>query len=183
MKFNPVQTNEKPAKEKLGNVIWGIVNSTIFRYTPPFFKIFKVYRVALLRFFGAQIAWNCYIHPKAKIEYPWNLKMESLSSLGERCWIYSLNKIQIGEKSCIGKDVNLITGSHDITSSKFHLITQPISIGVGVWITTRATILPGRKIGDYAIVANNSVVTKDVPAWTVVGGNPAKFIKKREIKE
>ena len=58
-----------------------------------------------------------------------------------------------------------------------------ICIGNGVWITTRAVILPGVSIGDYAVAAANAVVTKDVEAFDVVGGNPAKFIKKRELKD
>ena len=76
-----------------------------------------------------------------------------------------------------------MTGYHDISSNTFDLIIKPITIGDGVWITTRVTILPGISIGDYAVAAANSVVTKDVEAFDVVGGNPAKFIKKRELKE
>lgn len=109
--------------------------------------------------------------------------MGSLSSIGERCWVYALDNITIGEKTCIGKEVNLITGSHDIADSTFKLITKPINIGNCVWVTTRATILPGVQINDFAVVANNSVVTKDVQQNEIVGGNPAKFIKKRMITE
>ena len=65
----------------------------------------------------------------------------------------------------------------------FDLVIKPITIGNGVWVTTGVTILPGISIGDYAVVAANAVVTKDVEAFDVIGGNPAKFIKKREIKD
>lgn len=150
---------------------------------PPQFKLFKLLRVAMLRLFGAKVAWNCYIHPSAKVEYPWHVTMGDYSSLGAKCWIYALDKITIGEKSTIGKDVNIITGSHDITSPNFHLVTKPVTIGDGVWITTRATILPGVTLNDYCVIANNSVVTKDVEAFAVVGGNPAKFIKSRKFKD
>ena len=91
--------------------------------------------------------------------------------------------IRIGEKTCIGKDTYLITGSHDITSNGFELITKSITIGDGCWLTTGVTILPGVEIGDYSVVGANSTVTRSVYPWTVVGGNPAKFIKKRIIKD
>ena len=53
----------------------------------------------------------------------------------------------------------------------------PVVIGNNVWIGDKATILPGVTIGDGAVIAANAVVTKDVPAYSVVGGNPAKVIK------
>jgi len=55
---------------------------------------------------------------------------------------------------------------------------KPISIGSNVWICDRAIIFPGVTIGDNAVVAVNSVVTKDVPAGTMVAGQPARVIKK-----
>ena len=51
-----------------------------------------------------------------------------------------------------------------------------------VWIATGAILLPGVTIGEGAVVASGAVVTKDVPSWTVVAGNPAKYIKKRELR-
>ena len=88
----------------------------------------------------------------------------------------------IGKNVCIGEDVRLITGSHDVTSPHFNLVTRPITINDNVWIATGAIVLPGVTIGEGAVVGAGSVVTKDVEPWTVVGGNPAKFIKKRELK-
>lgn len=91
--------------------------------------------------------------------------------------------IKIGKLSCIGKDVYLLTGSHDIEKSTFDLVTKPITIGDGCWIATAATVLPGVTIGDYSVVAANAVVCKDFEEYSVVGGNPAKFIKKRIINQ
>lgn len=127
--------------------------------------------------------WSASLHPSAVIDYPWYLRMGRKSSLGERCWVYAMADIHIGALSCIGKDVYLLTGSHDIERSTFDLITKPITIGDGCWVATAATILPGVSIGDYSVVAAGSVVTRNVEGQSVVGGNPAKFIKRREIKE
>lgn len=137
----------------------------------------------MLRLFGAQVDWNASIHPSAKIEYPWNLKMGRLSSIGEKAWVYAMSPITIGDMTCIGKEAYLITGSHNISSSSFELITKPITIGNGCWLTTGVTVLQGVEIGDFAVVAANATVTHHVDPWTVVGGNPAKFIKKRIIKD
>ena len=57
----------------------------------------------------------------------------------------------------------------------------PVTIGSNVWIAARSIILPGRKVGAGAVVAAGAVVVNDVEPWTVVGGNPAKFITKREL--
>lgn len=181
--FKPIQTNAMPIKDKVKNLAWCMVNSTLFRFTPPILTFFRKYRILLLKLFGADIEWTVSIHPNAKIEYPWNLKMGNLSSLGKNSWIYAMDKICIGEKTCIGKDVYLLTGSHDIASSTFNLITKPINIGSCCWLTTGVTVLPGVSIGDGCVISANSIVAKTFDAWNVVGGNPAKFIKKRVIKD
>lgn len=105
------------------------------------------------------------------------------SSIGEKAWIYAMAPIAIGDLTCIGKEAYLITGSHNIASNNFELITKPINIGSGCWLTTGVTVLQGVNIGDYSVVAANSTVTKSVEPWSVVGGNPARFIKKRIIKD
>lgn len=140
-------------------------------------------RIILLKLFDAKIDWGASVHPKAKIEYPWNLTMGNLSSIGENAWVYAMAPISIGDKTCIGKDSYLITGSHNVSSNRFELITKPIVIGNCCWLTTGVTVLQGVSINDYAVVSANSTVIKDVEPWTVVGGNPAKFIKKRIIKD
>lgn len=183
MVFNPIQTNAMPLKDKLKNMVWRLVNKIFFRFTPPYLSLFRKWRVLLVRLFGGQVDWNVSLHPTAVIDYPWNLKMGEKASLGEKCWIYAMAPISIGELTCVGKDVYLLTGSHDIEKSTFDLVTKPIYIGKGCWIATATTVLPGITIGDYCVIAANSVVIKNVEDCSVVGGNPAKFIKKRIIKE
>ena len=181
--YTPVQTNEMATGEKVKNMVWGMINSTLLRFAPPQLAIFRKWRVVWLRLFGAKVDWSASVHPRAKIEYPWNLTMGRQSSIGERAWVYAMAPISIGENTCVGKETYLITGSHDIGSNRFELITKPITIGSGCWLTTGVTVLQGVTIGDYAVVAANATVVKDVEAWTVVGGNPARFIKKRVIED
>ena len=130
---------------------------------------------------GQNIAKNASLSRKCRIDYPWRFSIGSKSSIGDGAWIYALDTIWIGKNVCIGEDVRLLTGSHDVTSPQFNLVMKPIVIKDNVWVATGAIVLPGVTIGEGAVVAAGAVVTKDVAPWTVVGGNPAKFIKKREI--
>lgn len=179
-KFNPIQTTSFPLKYKLKSRLWQLVNSTIYRWSPFFMR---KYRVALVRLFGGNVDWSCSLDSTATIIDPWNLTMNSYSSLGEYSCIRCRDKVMIGEKCCIGRDVYILTASHNISSSHFEMTTSPTIIGNNVWIATRATISKGVTIGDGAVVGAESLVVKDVESWTVVGGNPAKFIKKRIIKD
>jgi putative colanic acid biosynthesis acetyltransferase WcaF len=81
----------------------------------------------------------------------------------------------------VSQDSYLCASSHDITDHKHALILKPIVIEDQVWVAADAFIGPGVIIGQGAVVGARSAVFKNVEVWTVVGGNPAKFIKKREL--
>ena len=174
--FNPVQTTPFSFKLKLKSKIWQSINKTIYRLPIPRGKIFRIYLVNL---FGGQISPSCNLHRLSVIDFPWNLKMGHLSSIGERSWIYCYNNIIIGEKSCVGKDVYLLTGSHFVDSLAFDYDLRPIIIGDGVWVSTGVYVLPGVTISDFSVIGANSTVTKDIGENLIVAGNPARVIKKR----
>ena len=86
--------------------------------------------------------------------------------------------IKIEDDVLIGPRVNLTTENHPLNpSDRRALITKPIVIRRRAWIGAGATILPGVTIGENAVIAAGAVVSKDVPANSVFGGVPAKFIK------
>lgn len=93
--------------------------------------------------------------------------------------------VTIGNDVMMGPECNIYTQNHayarrDIPMSmQGHEKPRPVVIGNDVWIGSRVTILPGVHIGDGAIIGAGSVVTKDVPPYTIVAGNPAKIIKER----
>ena len=93
----------------------------------------------------------------------------------------------IGDYCLTGKWVTITDKSHGETDRDSLLMSPakrsttakgPVVIGDNVWIGDKATILPGVTIGDGAVIAANAVVTKDVPKYSVVGGNPARILKK-----
>jgi putative colanic acid biosynthesis acetyltransferase WcaF len=96
---------------------------------------------------------------------------------------YNADKITIGANVVISQKTSLYTASHDITSVQNKWISAPIVIEYQVWIAAEAFVMMGVTIGEGAVVGARAAVFKDVEPWTVVGGNPAKFIKKRELSE
>ena len=87
--------------------------------------------------------------------------------------------ITIEDDVMIGPDVNVLTINHEFYSL-WTLIPKPVRICKGAWLGARVVVCPGVTIGEGAIVAAGAVVTKDVEPHTVVGGNPAKLIKRIE---
>lgn len=164
---------------KIKRLLWIVVWFLFAKWTPYF--IARKWRVLLLRMFGMKDEGNVGFYPSVKVWAPWNLKLGSYVAIDDEVNLYSAAKITIGTKVAISREAFVCTASHDITKPIRPLITAPITICDGVWIGARATVLPGVTIGEGAVVAAGAVVTKDVEPWTVVGGNPAKFIKKRVI--
>lgn len=91
--------------------------------------------------------------------------------------IICFKSIKIGNNVAISKNVIIRDSDNHVINGDFSTVTQPIEIGNDVWIGIGALILKGVKIGDGSIIAAGSVVNKDVPANTLVGGVPAKIIK------
>lgn len=95
------------------------------------------------------------------------------------CKFQDQGGIFIDDGVLIGHNVVLATLNHDMKPETRHdMIPKPIHIGKNVWIGSNSVILPGVTVGDGAIVAAGAVVTKDVEKNTVVGGVPARFIRK-----
>lgn len=88
-------------------------------------------------------------------------------------------QIQTGCDVSIGPEATILTLGHDPQSPEFSDKGGDVIIGDRVWIAYRAIILPGVTIGEGAVVGAGSVVTKDVEPYTIVAGNPARFIRKR----
>jgi putative colanic acid biosynthesis acetyltransferase WcaF len=76
----------------------------------------------------------------------------------------------------------LCSASHDFNHRNFPLFSKPIVIGRQAWVAARAYVGPGVSVGEGAVVGANACAYKDIAAWTVVGGNPARPISRRIIQ-
>lgn len=109
------------------------------------------------------------------------------SSIAADAWI--ANDTRIGSDVMMAPQVIILSNSHNFDRTDISMRAQgaplprPVTIGDDVWIGTRVIILPGVTVGSHVILGAGAVVTKDVPDWAIVGGNPARIIRYRNRTE
>ena len=136
-----------------------------------------------MRLFGAKVASTANIYATATVFMPWNLVMKDHACLASGVDCYNAVPIEIGVNATVSQRSFLCTASHDISSSRHEQTERPIVIADRAWVAAEAFIGPGVTIGEGAVVGARAAVFKDVEPWTVVGGNPARVLKKRVIRE
>jgi len=162
-------------------IIWSILWLLFARPFPR--KSGNFIRLFLLRTFGAKVDSTCVVYSSAKIYMPWNLEMKKFSCLSPEVDCYNVDKIIIGEQVVVSQKVYLCTASHNVSSNRFELVTKPIFIDDMAWVGASCFIGMGVIVGRGAVIGATASVYKNVDPWTIVGGNPAKFIKFRNIDE
>ena len=136
------------------------------------------------RLIGKQVDHSFRMFPPFYTDFGKNITIGKDVFINSGCHFQDQGGIEIGDGALIGHNVVLATINHDLNpkeNRKNHYAA--IKIGAHVWIGSNATILPGVTIGDYAVVAAGAVVTRDVPAMTVVGGVPARVLKTIQEEE
>ena len=127
---------------------------------------------------GSEIDESVVIFTPLYINYGKHTKICKNVFINFDCVFLDLGGINIEDNVQIAPKVSLLSEGHPTSPADRHsLIPKPIHIKRNAWIGAGATILQGVTIGENAVVAAGSVVSKDVPDNTIVGGIPAKFIK------
>lgn len=123
---------------------------------------------------------GAYIEPSFRCDYGYNIYLGNNFYANFDCVMLDVCPIRIGDNCMLAPGVHIYTATHPLDATERNSgleYGKSVTIGHNVWIGGRAVINPGVTIGDNAVIASGAVVTKDVPANAVVGGNPAKIIK------
>ena len=112
-----------------------------------------------------------------------NITIGNQAEINTGCFLLASERIMIGDNTALAYQVTILTsadpnGLYSKLVKIYPRVKKPVIIGNDCWIGARATILPGVTIGNYCVIAAGSVVTKDIPDYTVVAGVPAKEVKK-----
>ena len=145
-------------------------------------KFFRNMRGIFFKLYTGNTSKNINVQIGARFSK--NVKLGDNSGIGERALIS--NEVSIGNDVMMGPDVIIYTCNHEFKNVEEPMYKQgfqkikPVTIGNDVWIGARVIILPGVKVGNGVVIGAGSIVTKDIEDYSIVGGNPAKLIRKRK---
>jgi putative colanic acid biosynthesis acetyltransferase WcaF len=160
-------------KRLLWNTVWQFL-----KLTPP--RIGWPLRKPILRLFGAKIG-KSWLHGSVRIWDPGRLVIGDHCYIDRDVFLYNPWPITLEDRVIISFGALLCTPSHDITHPSLPLIGKPIQIESDVWVACESFVGNGVTVHEGAVVGARSVVVKPVDPWTIVGGNPAKFLKDRKV--
>ncbi|WP_244480287.1 putative colanic acid biosynthesis acetyltransferase [Rhizobium sp. Root1220] len=163
-------------RHRLLRAFWSIVWTLLATWTPP--PLYR-WRSFLLRMFGARLAANVRVHASAKIWYPPNLIVDDNALIGPRVICYAMAPIHIRRNAVISQGAHLCAGTHAVDDPDFQLEARPITIGVNAWVAAEAFVGPGVILEEGAVLGARGVAFKDIAAWTVCAGNPARVLRMR----
>lgn len=147
-------------------LLWAIVE--LLLVTNPW-QISSGLRVRALRTFGADIGSGVIFRPRTRVKFPWKLHIGDRSWIGEGVWFHNQDHIHVGSDVVLSQETFLTTGSHRHRHD-MALITRPIVIDEGVWITSRCIVLGGTRMGRSALARPMTVIFGTVLANAVVAG-------------
>ena len=165
---------------RISRAIWNLTWAVLASWTPPQMRFWRRF---LLKLFGARLGELSDVRGSARVWYPPHLHLADRALLAERVTCYNMAPISLGVGALVSQGAHLCAGSHDITSENFQLTAQPITIGARAWIAAEAFVGPGVEVGEGAVLGARSVAFRPLDPWTVYGGNPAKAIKRRVMRD
>lgn len=155
--------------------LWAVVELLLI--TNPW-QVSSSLRVAVLRLFGAKIGEGVIFRPRTRVKFPWKLAIGDRSWIGEGVWFHNQDFVSVGSDVVISQETLLTTGSHR-PNKDMALVTLPIRIEDGAWITARCLVTGGVVIGKSAMIRPMTPVHQDVPANAVAASSAIKFVGKR----
>ncbi len=163
---------------RIARVVWGAVYVLVFRTSP---RPLHFWRNWVLRAFGARLHPTSRVYPRARVWLPANLEMGAGATLADDVDCYNVRLIRIGAYTTVSQYSYLCGATHDHEDPAMPLVPRPITIGARAWIAADVFVAPGLTIGDGTVVGARSSVFKDLPAWVVAMGNPARPVRPRTL--
>jgi len=144
---------------------WGVVE--LLLVSNPWQISSRLRRAALVAF-GARIGHGVLLRPRLRVRFPWKLVIGDRSWIGEDVWLHNQDQLTIGSDAVVSQGTFITTGSHAFRRD-MALVTEPVVVGDGAWVTARCIVLGGSRIGTSAVITPGTVVRGDVPAGMVFG--------------
>ena len=163
---------------KLKRGLWLLTWAVLCRFTP---NQFHGWRCFVLRLFGAKLGKHNFIYPSARIWAPWLLETGDVATIASQAYIYNVGGMFIGHHAIVSEGAYRCGATHDHQDPDFPLISKRVEIGPYAWICVRAIVLPGVSCGEGSVLGAGAVCAKDLEAWTVYVGNPAREVSKRNV--
>ena len=161
---------------RAARLLWNITWLLLYRLSP---RPFHAWRAMLLRLFGATLGPHCHFYPASRVWAPWNLRCADHVAAGNGVEIYNPSPMQLGSHVILSQDCYLCGATHDYNDPAFPLLAYAMTIEAYAWICARASVAPGVRVGEGAVLGLGSVATRDLDSWTVYSGNPAQPIRQR----
>ena len=173
---DPYLRPQTSMRDRLARGAWRLTCALLFRLSP---RPMHAWRAALLRLFGAQLGASTRIYGRCVIWAPWNLRCDEGACIADGAVIYNAAPVHLGSHAVVSQDAYLCTATHDLDDPAFTTITAPIHIGAYAWVCARAAVLPGVSVREGAVLGLGSIASKDLEAWQIYAGVPARRVRQR----
>ncbi len=164
------------ARSRALRFVWQVAYAVLFRPSP---RPCHAWRAFLLQCFGAKLGRDCHVYPRAVIWAPWNLRCGDVVAIADGAVVYNPSTVELASHSIVSQDAYLCGAGHDLTVAGFPLVSAEIRVGERAWLCARSTVQMGVTVADGAVLALGAVATRDLAAWTIYGGIPARPIGAR----
>jgi putative colanic acid biosynthesis acetyltransferase WcaF len=166
----------------------GIIKLTLWYFTNVFFFInpafpFRSVKPFILRLFGARVGKGVIIHPMVSIKFPWKLIIGDHSWIGQRSWLDNVDILTIGNNVVISQGARIMPGGHNYKKVRFTTFTEPVTLEDGSWVGAYSIVMNGVTMHSHSVLAAGSVATKDLEAYMIYQGNPARPVRERVIND
>ncbi len=141
---------------------------------------FEKIKELITELFG-KVGENCFVNPPFQCDYGWNIEVGDNFFANYNCVFLDVGKIKFGDNCLLAPNVSVYTAGHPVHPAARNTLYEygiDVTVGDNVWIGGNVVICPGVNIGSNSVIAAGSVVTRDIPEWSIAAGNPCRVIRK-----